>query len=77
MRLIIVVGFLIVVMVAILGIVVALRLLSISSRTERPSPLTPDAERDARAKFMPSSDTAANDPSIQPDKRNVKSEGKR
>jgi len=36
--------------------------------------LTKDAERDARAKFQPSSDTAADDPSIQPDKRNVKPE---
>ena len=41
-------------------------------RKSRPHLLTPDAEKDARAKFMPSSDTAANDPSIQPDKRNVK-----
>jgi hypothetical protein len=35
------------------------------------TPLTPDAERDARAKFLPSSDTAADDPSIQPDKRGL------
>jgi len=34
--------------------------------------LTPDAEKKARAKFMPSSDTAADDPSIQPDKRGFK-----
>jgi len=32
----------------------------------------PDAERDARARFMPSSDTATDDPSIQPDKRGLK-----
>jgi hypothetical protein len=44
-------------------------------KTEGHNPLTPDAERDARAKFLPSSDTAADDASIQPDKRNVKPGG--
>jgi len=34
--------------------------------------LAPNAERDARAKFLPSIDTAADDPSIQPDKRGLK-----
>jgi len=34
--------------------------------------LTPDAERNARARFKPNSDTIVDDPSIRPDKRNIK-----
>jgi hypothetical protein len=44
-------------------------------RTPRPdshTPQTPDAEKDARAKFLRSSDTVVDDASIQPNKRNVK-----
>jgi len=47
-------------------------LLSRSPRPKRGPDLSPTAERDARVKFLPRSDTAADDPSIQPDKRNVK-----
>jgi len=34
--------------------------------------LTQEAEQDARAKFLPSSDTVADDASIQPDKQGLK-----
>jgi hypothetical protein len=37
--------------------------------------LTADVERDVRARFMPYSDRAADNASIQPDKRGLKPEG--
>jgi len=45
-------------------------------RTESHAPLSPDAEKDARGKFLPSSDQAVDDVSIQPDKRGLKPGGR-
>jgi len=57
---------------AIAGGHLAYRLFWHGRKTERHAHLTSEAEKNARAKFMPSSDTAADDPSIHHDKRNVK-----
>jgi cytochrome c biogenesis protein CcdA len=47
-------------------------LLSRFPRLKRGPDSSPTAEGDARSKFMPSTDTAADDAGVQPDKRNVK-----
>jgi len=63
-------------LVAFIGIIVwawrNFRMFSHGPKIEGHNTLTPDVERDARAKFMPSNDKDVDDPSIQPDKRNVK-----
>jgi hypothetical protein len=50
---------------------VAYRLFWKGCKTERHTPLSSDAERDARAKFQPTSSNESDD-AIQPDKQNVK-----
>jgi len=53
------------------GLAAALFFVQYPSPKSRPR-LSPDAERNARGKFMPSSDTAADDARVQPDKRGLK-----
>jgi len=57
---------------AIAGGHVAYRFFWKGRKTKRHTTLTPEAERDARAKFQPSNTAAADDPSILPDKRGLK-----
>jgi len=59
---------------AIVGGLVAYRLYWYLTRPESHDPMAPDAERDARAKFMPSTDHPSDDAAILPDKRNVRPE---
>jgi len=56
---------------AIIGGLGAYRLYWHLTRTESRNPLTPDTERGARAKFMPSIDAASDDAKVQPDKRGL------